>query len=83
MAGELGRFENDIARMQTMLDSVSTGNRFTFGRTRSGGFFGVTPVSGNLFFAGWHRTVLYQETNSRNLGGGCRDFVRGWHPAAL
>ena len=77
MTVEMGRFENDIARMQTVLDRVSTGNRFAFGRTRSDVSFGVAPLSGDLFFARWHRTTPLPSSRQLHFAGTLLGFWEG------
>ena len=67
--GEMGGFEDNVAGMETVGDGVASGDSPALGGAGPGGFFGVAPVSGDLFGAGSHVRILYQKDAQVQFGG--------------
>ena len=55
-----GGVDDNVAGMETVYNSVMTGDGFAFGGLWPGRLPGVLLIGGNLFFARRHSTVLYQ-----------------------
>ena len=56
--GEMGRYEDNVTGMESVLDSVATCDGFALGCVRSCRLLGATPVCGDPFFTCRHRQLL-------------------------
>ncbi|PKK83672.1 MAG: hypothetical protein CVT49_07220 [candidate division Zixibacteria bacterium HGW-Zixibacteria-1] len=61
---EAGGIDEDMAGMETVFDGVSGGDGFTLIGFGPGGFLGILPVGGDLFFRRRHSYILFEKKRS-------------------